>query len=213
MKSKFAFLFVLFLAAIPARRADAKVETSTFKLKDKALEASFFTSDGCYGVATYIKYIQSVVRQDGTSTVNPPTTSIELSYTNGCTGESFFLTGGTTQQYVTIAGDLSRGSLSAVVPVSDGVIDANVTVNIDLTANAPLQQSKDSSFTWDPVARTLTWQRFDFRTRSADATGNVSTVLPVQAGPTLFNLAEFPQSARLGKDVSGTRSVTFIPRN
>jgi hypothetical protein len=213
MKSKIAFLFVLFLAAIPARRADAKVETSTFRLRDKSLQANFFTSDGCYGIATYIRYAQSVTQQDGPPVVTPPLTSVEVTYTNGCTGETFYLTGGTNQQYVTIAGDLSRASLSAVVPVSDGVVNANVTVNVTWTANAPLQQAKDAHLTWDPVARTLTWERFDFRTRSADVAGTVQTVLPVQAGPTLFNLGEFPQGGLLGKDMFGTRTVTFLGRH
>lgn len=210
MKTKIAFIFGIVLVAAPLRNASAKVEVSTFRLRDKVLHAEFFTTDGCYGIATSIRYAQSVIQQDGPPVVTPPLTSVDITYTNGCTGEFFALTGGTGQQNVQIARDLGTASLSAIVPVSDGVVNANVTINVTWKANAPLQQAKDSTLTWDPVARTITWDRFNVRTRAADAGGNVSTVLPVQAGPTFFNLGEFPQSGSLGTDVFGTRTVTFL---
>lgn len=210
MKSKFAFLFVLFLAAIPARRADAKVDVSTFRLRDKSLQANFFTSDGCYGIATYVRYAQSVIQEEGAPVATPPLTSVEVTYTNGCTGESYFLQGGTNVQQVSITGDLGSARLTAVVPVTDGVLSANIELDVTWTANAPLQQAKDMHRSFDREARILTFERFDFKTRSADVGGVAQAELPTQDGPTFYNLAEFPQGGVLGKDVFGTRTVTFL---
>jgi hypothetical protein len=203
---------MLFLAAIPARRADARAEISTFRLRDKSLQANFFTSDGCYGIATYVRYAESVIQEDGPPVVTPPLTSVEVTYTNGCTGESYFLQGGTNIQNVSITGDLGSARLTATVPVSDGVQSATIQLDVTWTANAEIQQAKDQHRSFDKEARILTFERFNFKTRTADVGGVASAVLPTQDGPTLYNLAEFPQGGLLGKDLFGTRTVTFLGR-
>jgi hypothetical protein len=56
----------------------------------------------------------------------------------------------------------------------------------------------------------ITFEHFDFETRSADVVGPVSALLNVQAGPTGFDLSRFPEGGQLGKDVDGQRTVTFL---
>jgi hypothetical protein len=214
MKKKIASIFGLFMIAgitLPARTASAKIEVSIFKLHDRSLLANFedASDDGCFVTQTAIRFSESVTQIGGPPIIGAPTTQVEVDYANACTGEFFTLTGGTAAQTFHIASDLGSATLVAVVPVTDGVSNnANVTLNVKWTANAPVQTAKNTSLTRD--ANTITFEHFDFETRSADVVGPVSAVLNVQAGPTGFDLSRFPEGGQLGKDVDGQRTVTFI---
>jgi hypothetical protein len=216
MKRTFGFglgVLVTLAVALPTAEAHGGVQISIFKLRDKSLNAAFETADSCVIATTFIRFAESVEQTGGPPIVSPPLTQLEVDYSNGCTGEFFSLTGGTTNQVVHIAGDLSSASLSAIVPVTDGLVNANVTLNVTWKANAPVQVAKDSSTTFDPVAHTITFEAFDFKVRTADVAGHIDAMLPLAAGPTQFNLAQFGQGGQLGKDVFGTRTVTFLPHS
>jgi len=207
-------VFVFAGVALPARPASAKVEFQMFKLRAGSLIADFeFASDdACIVTQTHIQFSEAVIFQSGTPpTRQPPTTQVTLDYANACTGEFFELTGGTTQQSVQIAGDLGKAHLIATVPVSDdsGTNNANVSVDVTWTANAPLQRVKSTNITHD--ANSITVDRTNVQARTADVVGPVSTVLMIQAGPTFFDLSRFPEGGQLGKDNEGARTITFIP--
>jgi hypothetical protein len=212
MRRRIGLIFPMFAAALltlPTRDVGATVEISNFRLRDKSLNAVFETADGCFVATTTLRFAASVTQIDGPPVVAPPLTQVEVDYSNGCTGEFFSLSGGTNTQIVNIAQDLSSATLSAIVSVTDGVVNANVTVNARFTANGPLQEVKDHSLTRD--GNTITFERFDVKVRSADMTGtSLSTVLPLQAGPTFLNLSEVAESGQMGKDLFGTRTVTFL---
>jgi hypothetical protein len=201
----------LFLAAtvtLPARTADAKVEVSTFTMRDKSLNAEFAsTSDGCFFAFTTLHFTSQVTQTGGPPMPAPPVLTVDVSYTT-CSGEFFDLTGGTSTPIVNIAPDLSSATLQAVVPVTDGVVNANVTINARFTANGDLQRFKDTN-----VSRaddSITIERVDVQARSADMTGSsISTVLPLEAGPTFVDLSSEPVSGQMGKDLFGTRTITF----
>jgi hypothetical protein len=200
--------FGLFLSA---RSAEAKITVSTFKLHDRSLLANFegASDDGCFVSQTSIRFTESVTQTGGPPIIGPPTTQVEVVYANNCTGEFLTLDGGTTQQTVHIATDLSSARLSATVPVTDGAgNNASVNLNVTWTANAPTQSAKNTSLTH--TGNTITFERFNFQTRSADVAGTATTVLNLQAGPTGVDLARFPEGGQLGKDVDGTRTVTFL---
>jgi hypothetical protein len=203
--------------SLPARHASAGgngVQVAVFKIRDKSLNAVFETADGCFVATTTIRYAASVTQESGPPVAQPPLTQVEVAYSNGCTGEFFDLTGGTNVQTVNIAQNLSSATLSAVVPVTDGVVNANVTINARFKKDGPLQEAKDHSVTYDPDARSITIERFDFKVQPANMTGtSITTVLPLQAGPTFLELATDPVSGQMGKDVFGQRTVTFLPRH
>lgn len=181
-------------------------QVTKFKLKDRALIANTFTTDGCYGIATMVRFAESVTQTDGPPVATPPLTSVEITYTNGCTGEFTSFFGGTNVQNVAIANDLGSATLSAVVPVSGDNGTANVLVNLTWTANGPLQEAKDHFKTTD--GNTMTHEKFDVRVRNSDIGGTMTATLPVIDAPPSFNLAEFPQGGFVGTDMFGTRTVT-----
>jgi hypothetical protein len=197
------------LAALPA---SAKVSITSFKLRDRSLIADFedASDDGCFVTQTHILFTEAVIYQSGSPpTRQPPTTQVTIDYSNACTGESFELTGGTTEQTVQIAGDLGKASLVATVPVSDGASNnANVSVNVTWTANAPLGRVKSTDTSRD--ANTLTVDRMNVQARSADVVGPVSAVLTTVDGPISFDLSRFPEGGQLGKDNEGSRTITFL---
>jgi hypothetical protein len=198
----------------PARPASAKVDVSIFKLKDRSLDADFedASDDGCFVTQTHVHFAEAVIFQSGTPpTVQPPTTQVTVIYSNACTGEFFELDGGTAQQSFQIAGDLGHALLIATVPVTDpdtGTLNANVSVNLTWTANAALQRVKNKTVTRGPG--TIEVDRTDVEVRTADVSGSVAAVLPIQAGPTAFDLSRFPEGGQLGKDNDGTRTVTYV---
>lgn len=206
-------VFVFAAVALPARPAGAKVEFSIFKLRAGSLIADFedASDDGCFVTQTHILFSEAVIFQSGTPpTIQPPTTQVTIDYANNCSGEFFELNGGTAQQAFQIAGDLGKATLIATVPVSDdsGTNNANVSVNVTWTANAPLQRVKSTTVTHD--ANSITIDRTNVQARTADVVGPVSAVLMIQAGPTFFDLSRFPEGGQLGKDNEGSRTITFV---
>jgi hypothetical protein len=215
MKRKLGSVFTALLVAlvtVPARPAGAAKQISVFQLRDHSLIADFAdaSDDGCFVIQTDIHFFESVTHIGGPPIIGPPTTVVVLDYANACTGESFELTGGTTQQTFHIAHDLSSATLTAVVPVVDesGSNSASVNLNVTWTANAPAQEVKSRNITRS--GNTLTIERFDVTARTADVTGPVSAVLDVEAGPTSVDLSRFPEGGQLGTDVDGQRTVTFL---
>ena len=142
MKRSLSLASGVLLAAVvtlSARPADAKVEIAKFTIRDKSLNAVFEAADGCFVATTTLRFSSSITQTSGPPVVTPPLTQVEVAYSNGCTGEFFVLEGGTNQQFVDIAPDLSSATLSAVVPVTDGTINAN-DLHLpadDLTATVP----------------------------------------------------------------------------
>jgi hypothetical protein len=195
-----------------ARPAHAGVQISVFSLRDKSLIADFedASDDGCFVTQTHILFAEAVIFQSGTPpTIQSPSTQVTIDYANACTGEIFELTGGTSTQTFTIASDLSKATLVATVPVTDGISNnANVSVNVTWTANAPLQRVKSTNVSHD--ANTITVDRTNVAARTADVVGPVSAVIDVQAGPTAFDLSRFPEGGQLGTDNEGSRTVTIL---
>jgi hypothetical protein len=197
---------------LPVRPAAATAQISSFGLRDRSLIADFeyASNDACIVTQTHIQFSEAVIFQSGTPpTIQPPTTQVTIDYSNACTGEFFELTGGTLQQTVQVAGDLSTATLVATVPVTDGVSNnASVSVNVTWTANAPIQQVKSTTVSHD--AKTLTINRVNVEARTANVVGPVSTVLNIEAGPTAFDLSLFPEDGQIGKDNEGSRTVTVL---
>lgn len=209
LTSKFRFQSLALLLVVVASAGAARAaEVSHFKLRDRSLIANFedASDDGCFVSQTLIRFAESIVRQDGTVFVGPPTTQVDIEYANACTGEVLSLSGGTTTQNVAFTGDLSGASLAAVVPVTDGTNSATVTFNITFTANGDLQRAKGQFKSSD--GNTTTVERFDFQVRNADVVGSVTTTLPLAAGPTPLDLARFPEGGTIGKDLNGDRVIT-----
>lgn len=190
------------LASMPARAA----EVTKFQLRDRSLIANFETADGCFVATTSVRYTESVTQTGGPQVPSPSITLVEVDYSNGCTGEFLTLTGGTDSQTASFGGDVASGSLSAVVPVTDGTNSTTVTINLTWTGNAPLQRAKDHFRSRD--GNTITVEKIDFQLRTADVAGTLTTVLPLAAGPTALNLGTDLVSGTIGKDVFGDRTVT-----
>jgi hypothetical protein len=202
-------LAVIAGVTLSARPAGAQV--AKFSLHDHFLIADFedASDDGCFVTQTEIRFTESVSQSSGTTIVGPPTTQVTIVYANGCTGEFFGASGGTTQQTFHIAPDLGSATLAASVPVIDDAgASSTVTVDVSWKANAPTQKAINTTVTRG--ANTITVDHVDFRSRAADVSGTVAAVLFVQAGPTVFDLARFPEGGQVGKDTEGTRTVTFI---
>jgi hypothetical protein len=192
---------------IAAGSAQAATVTQ-FKLKDHSLLANFeaASDDGCYVAETTINFAESVIHFDGTKFVGVPTTLIEVDYANACTGDVLSLAGGTTTQTFQILGDLSSASLSAVIPVTDGVNSATVTINMTLTANSPVQTAKGHFRSSNGNETDV--DNFNISVRNADDAGSVTTTLPLAAGPSSIQLAQFPQGGTIGSVIDGERTIT-----
>jgi hypothetical protein len=179
-----------------------------FKLRDHSLIANFeaASDDGCYVAQTFVEFAEAVIQTDGVTTTQPPTTQVEIDYANNCTGDVLTLSGGTATQTVSIGGDLSSGSLSAIVPVTDGVSSATVTLDVTWTANGDLQVAKGHFRSTD--GNTTTMDKFDVKVRNAIVGGSITTSLPLAAGPSPIELAQFQEGGTIGSDMEGDRSVT-----
>jgi hypothetical protein len=198
---------VLSILVIAGGAAQAATVTH-FKLTDHSLIGNWegASDDGCFVSQTLITFAESVTHVDGAIIVGEPTTLVEVDYANSCTGEFLSLTGGTTNQTVSIGGDLSSASLSAVVTVTDGTSSADVTINATWTANGDLQNAKGHFRTTD--GNTTTMDKFDDVVRPAATGGTITTTLPLAAGPTFVQLDRFPEGGTIGKDMNGERTVT-----
>ena len=193
------------LGASPAANA---ATVSHFKLRDHSLIANFeaASDDGCFVAETWVDFAESVIQFDGDTVVNPPTTLVEVDYANNCTGDVLSLSGGTTVQTVSIGGDLSSATLSAVVPVTDGVNSATVTLDVTWTASGDLQVVHSHFRSFD--GNTTTMDKFDVSVRNAVVGGSIATSLPLSTGSTPLELAQFQQGGTVGSDMDGSRSVT-----
>jgi hypothetical protein len=199
----------LALVMISASATAQAATVTRFKLHDRSLQASLEYADECTVVTTFVRFAESVTQTDGVVDVSPPLTQLEVDYSNGCTGESYSLTGGTTVQTVHFAGDLSSATLQTVITVTDadtGTISATVPLNLVWTANGPLQEAKDKTRTRD--GKTITVEKFDYKLRPADMSGTAPATLPTQGGPFSIDLATFSMGGAIGKDVLGERTVT-----
>jgi hypothetical protein len=207
-----AVCLALAVTLLPTRDAAAHgVQVAVLKISGKSLDAVFETADGCFVATTTIHYASQITQESGPP-VRLALTQVELNYSNFCTQEFFDLTGGTTEQVANIAPNLSAATLTTVVPVTDGVISANVTIDARFTAVGAQQATKDHTITRDPG--TITIERRVFMAQEADTTGtSITTVLPLAAGDTALELATDPVSAQMGRDVLGTRTITFLPHH
>jgi hypothetical protein len=203
---RFQILAVLGLATLGSVANAAEV--SRYKLKNRVLLADFasHSDDGCISTLTSIQFSETVTKMDGSSTTDQPTTLIGIEYADACTGEVLSLSGGTTVQTVAFTGDLAGATFSAVVPVTDGVNSANVSLSLTWTGNGELQTSKQHFKTTD--GNTTTVDKSSASSRTADASGTITVTLPLAAGPTTVELAQFPLDGLIAKDASGDRTVT-----
>jgi hypothetical protein len=185
-------------------------DVTHFNLRDHYLNADMANAsdDGCFVAETNVRFTEAVTFFDGDKFIQPATTQVQVDYANGCTGDVLSLSGGTTTQTFQLLGDLASATLSAVVPVTDGVNSATVTLNLTWTANGPVQDVKDHFHSKD--ATTITNENFNVSLRTADVTGTAMTSLPTSTGPLPLNLALFPQDGTIGKDAFGSRTVTKI---
>jgi hypothetical protein len=182
-------LFVATAAALAfAGPADAAT-TFHFDLAGRSIDAFFLTAsdDGCVVATTSFHYGES-------STHTPPggpdaqaIALVEVFYLNSCTGEQFVLDGGTTQQTVKIRGNLTRAEYSAVIPVTDGNITTNVSINFVSNASGDLQRVHDVANS--NGSGTVFHMDETVEARNGIPTGDVSIVLPLAGGPTTVDLA------------------------
>jgi hypothetical protein len=202
-------LSALALSILAAATGDAHAATVThFKLRDHSLIANFeaASDDGCFVAQTFVEFAEAVIQFDGVTTTQPPTTQVEIDYANNCTGDVLSLSGGTATQTFSIGGDLSGATLSAVVPVTDGTNSATVTLDLTWTANGDLQVAKGHFRSTD--GNTTTMDKFDVKVRNADVAGSMTTSLPLAAGPSAIQLAQFSEGGTIGSDMEGDRTVT-----
>ena len=187
--------------------ADAATVTH-FKLTDHSLIANFeaASDDGCFVAQTFLDFSESVTHIDGAVIVGEPTTLLQIDYANACTGDVLSLSGGTTVQTFSIAGDLSSATLSAVIPVTDGTNSATVTLNVTWTANGDVQVAKGHFRSTDGNVTTM--DKFDVKVRDSIVGGSIATSLPLSTGLTPIELAEFQEGGTIGSDMDGERTVT-----
>ena len=171
--------------AAPADAAD----TFHFDLQGHSVEATFFsaTDDGCVTATTTLHYNESSNHVAPGSPDLQAVSLIEVQYQNLCTGDFFLLDGGTTQQTVKIRGNLTRADYAAVIPVTDGNITTNVTLNFVAAGTGDLQSAHDVFNSRG--GGTVFHQDVSFQARNAVPTGDVSIVLPLASGPTTVDLA------------------------
>jgi hypothetical protein len=203
---RFHILAVLGVAALGS--AASAAEVSRFKQKDRVLVADFasHSDDGCVSTLTSFRFNETISKLDGSTPTDQPTTLIDVEYADACTGEFLSLSGGTTTQTVAFTGDVAGATYSAVVPVTDGVNSADVTLDLTWTGNGDLQTSKQHFKTTD--GNTTTMDKSSVTARNADASGSITVTLPLAAGPTTIQLAQFPLDGLIAKDAVGERTVT-----
>jgi hypothetical protein len=174
------------VVAVPASQAQAQTDTFHFTLRDHAINAAFIAADECFVSTTFINYGEAVDHVHGEPDIQA-ITLVEVTYNNACTGDQFTLTGGTTNQTVTIQGNLSAATLSAVVPLTDGTITVNANINISLASSGELQQVNDVFNSHGNG--TVFHQSFNFEAMPATPTGSVTVTLPLSTGDTTVQLS------------------------
>jgi hypothetical protein len=183
--SLFAVTAATLALAGPANAA----QTFHFDLSGRSIDAFFFsaTDDGCVVATTSFHYGESSVHTPPGGPTTQAIALVEVFYLNSCTGQQFVLDGGTTTQTVKIRGNLTRAEYSAVIPVTDGNITANLNINFVSNASGDLQRVHDVANSRG--SGTVFHMDETVEARNAIPTGDLSIVLPLAAGPTTVDLA------------------------
>jgi hypothetical protein len=189
------------------------------KVKDKSLTASFSSAmDGSCGSGTAISSVDvhwdsSLIKSDGVTTMQSALL-VAIQYINLCTGDNLNMSGFVTDVNGLVATDLASGHIGATVPVTTEpdpdtgeFKSGSVTVNLNFAATGSASTIRDRSHSRD--GGVITISNFMVSARPAIATGSVSAVLPLAAGPTVVPMVNGPSlSAQIGKDANG--SITII---
>ena len=207
-----ALFIVLTLTLAGAAVAGATVEV--VKVKDKSMLASFsnsvFTQCGGSNSAVDVQWNSSLIKSDGTTTLQSAVV-LSLHYVDICTGDDIIMTGFALNTNGSVATDLSRGHLDAVVPVSTDpdagpFLTSTLNVSLNLTATGPATTIRDRSHSRD--GGVITMSNFLVSSRPAVASGTVTGTLPLLGGPTPLSLiAGQSVSAQIGKDANGTMTI------
>lgn len=211
-------LLTVGLLSMAARSAQAGVSVEIDTAKDKSLLASFdtFTATCSGGIdsAIDVQWNSSLFRSTASGTTNQTTIFVSFRYVDTCTGDSLLMSGFSLTPNGSVATDLSKGHVDAVIPVSTDpdftpVQTATVTLSLNFTATGPT-----ATFRNNDTSRgggIITINRFSNSSRPATATGTATATLPLSTGPKFVNLIGSPSlSASIGKDAVG--SVTIIKK-
>ncbi|HET6285011.1 MAG TPA: hypothetical protein VFH73_28900 [Polyangia bacterium] len=183
--------------------------TESFKINSQGMNANFFGSDNCAAGSVAIFYSAVMTRTNGVKDTPLPTTFIEIDYQNICTGDAFLLSGTTDHQQATVRSDISSGTLSTTIPVSNdiGTISTTVTVSLSWRATGPLQVFKDKFRSNGGGVKFK--QVTDNESRPAEATGTVTAIMPLSTGNKFTNLVFAPSvDAIIAKNLFGQVTVT-----
>jgi len=218
MKGTVVRLLAVGLLSLAARTAQAGVSVEVDTAKDKSLLASFdtFTSSCSGGIdsAVDVQWNSSLFRSSSTGTTSQAVVIVSLRYVNTCTGDSLMMSGFSLTPNGTVATDLSKGHVDAVVPVSTDpdfspIMTATVNLSLDFTATGPLATIRNNDTSRG--GGVITIDRFSTSSRPATATGSANATLPLSTGAKFVNLiGSSSLSASIGKDASG--SVTIIKK-
>lgn len=199
-----AFLIATTVAAAAANAATVTVSNT----RDKFLSADFeeFISLGDCGVDSAI----DVDWSDATTIFDGVTMQslvfVSLNYVNTCNGETLFMSGFTMVSSGNVNGDLSKGQVSAVVPVAtgDGSVTTNVTLNLNVVGSGPITKITDREKSG--AGDVISINNFTLEIRSGTATGTATAVFPLSG---FVNLIGTPSSsATLGRNAFG--QITII---
>jgi hypothetical protein len=199
---------VVFIASLALPGATQAAETSHFRISNHVMEADFvaFDETGCSSATTSVIYAESVIQTSGKPTVQPPTVVVDLVYVNSCTGDAFELNGSLVNPSASIRGDLGTATLAASVPVSDGTVSATVDLDLTFTATADAQRVQFAFHS--ASACTIFNQHVRSTERAAQASGTMTTVVPLSTGSTPVDLAPSPSdSAFIGANSEGDITV------
>jgi hypothetical protein len=202
---------------VMAAQAKAATTVEITKVKDQSMIASFSNntnlSCGTINSSLDLTWSRNLIRSDG-STFSQSVALVSFRYVNSCTGDDLTMSGFVPNANASIATDLSKGHVDAVIPVSTSpelgpVLTANLAINFNFTATGPATKFRNISQSRD--GGVLTISNFSMSSRPASATGSAVGLLPLIGGGTPLNLigsASF--AAQIGKDASG--SITIIRR-
>ncbi len=144
---------------------------------------------------------------------------VSLHYVDSCTGDDLTMSGFSLAPNGNVNGDLSKGHVDAVVPVSTDpelpdFRTATVTLSLNFVGNGPISKIKDHAKSRD--GGVITINSFFVSSRPGVATGTATAVMPLndpaQPGtikPKFVNLIGTPSLvATLGRDGNGTITIT-----
>jgi hypothetical protein len=202
---------------VMAAQAQAATTVDITKVKDQSMIASFSntTSPACGTINSSLDltWSNTLIRTDG-STYSQSAAIVSFRYVNTCTGDDLTMSGFVQNANASIATDLSKGHVDAVIPVSTSpelgpVLTATLAVSFNFTATGAATKFRNISQSRD--GGVLTISNFSMSSRPASATGSANGLLPLKGGATPLNLIGAPSvSAQIGKDASG--NITIIRR-